>query len=111
MDALHILWMVLIIAVVTFLLRLLPFLIFRGGKGTPPWAAYLGAVFPFAIMALLVVYCLKGVDFLKYPYGLPEIIASAAVVVLQVVKKNNLLSILGGTILYMALVQAVFPIS
>lgn len=99
-----------IIALITFGLRLAPFLIFGNGKKTPKYVEYLGKVLPFSIMALLVVYCLKGITFLKYPYGLPEIIASFSVVLLQLWKKNNLISILSGTVLYMVLVQAVFPV-
>ena len=69
---------------------------------------YLGKVLPFAIIAMLMVYCLKGTSLLEWPYGLPELIAVAAVVVLHLWKKNTLLSIGVGTVLYMLLVQFVF---
>ena len=69
---------------------------------------YLGKVLPFAIIAMLMVYCLKGTSLLEWPYGLPELIAVAAVVMLHLWKKNTLLSIGVGTVLYMLLVQFVF---
>lgn len=74
----------------------------------PGYVRYLGKVLPFAIIAMLVVYCLKGTNLLAWPYGLPELIAVAAVVALHVWKKNTLLSIGAGTVLYMVLVQFVF---
>ena len=69
---------------------------------------YLGKVLPAATMGLLVVYCLKGVTPLSWPHGLPELIAVAAVVLLHLWKRNNLISIAGGTVLYMVLVQIIF---
>ncbi|MCQ2433312.1 MAG: branched-chain amino acid transporter permease [Clostridia bacterium] len=99
---------VAVIALVTAALRFLPFLIFRG-KGEPPaFIGYLGKVLPYAIMAMLVVYCLKSVSVLSKPYGLPELIACASVVGLHLWRRNTLLSIAGGTIIYMLLVQLVF---
>ena len=69
---------------------------------------YLGKVLPYAIMGMLVVYCLKGASFVKAPYGAPEGIACAVVVGLQVWKRNTFLSIIAGTVSYMVLVQMVF---
>ena len=100
--------LILVMAVVTFATRLLPFLLFDRGEEPPKAVLYLGRVLPPAIMAILVVYCLRGVSLLTYPYGLPELLAGAAVVGLHLWKKNNLISILGGTALYMVLVQLVF---
>lgn len=100
--------MVAVIALVTIALRFAPFLIFGGKKRTPEIITYLGKVLPYAIMGMLVVFCLKGVTPLKFPYGLPELIASAVVVVLHVWKRNTLLSIIGGTACYMVLIQLVF---
>ena len=97
-----------VMAGVTFLTRALPFLLFDRGEKPPRVVLYLGRVLPPAIMAILVVYCLRGVSLLTYPYGLPELLAGAAVVGLHLWKKNNLISILGGTALYMVLVQLVF---
>jgi branched-subunit amino acid transport protein AzlD len=90
----------------TILLRFLPFLIIR--KETPPYIAYLGRVLPPAIIGMLVIYCLKDVNCTAAPFGLPELIASVCVVGLQVWRRNSLLSILAGTILYMFLTQIVF---
>lgn len=100
--------MVAVIALVTIALRFAPFLIFGGKKETPEIITYLGKVLPYAIMGMLVVFCLKGVTPLKFPYGLPELIASAVVVGLHVWKRNTLLSIIGGTACYMVLIQLVF---
>ena len=66
---------VAVIAVVTLLTRALPFLLFPASRPTPPWIAYLGRVLPFAMMGMLVVYCLKSVDVTAFPFGLPELIA------------------------------------
>ncbi len=90
----------------TILLRFLPFLIIR--KETPPYIAYLGRVLPPAIIGMLVIYCLKDVNCTAAPFGMPELIASVCVVGLQVWRRNSLLSILAGTILYMFLTQMVF---
>ena len=99
--------LVIVMAVVTILLRFLPFLVFR--NRTPAYISYLGEVLPAAIIGLLVIYCLKDTVITRAPFGAPELIAGLAVVGLQVWKRNSLLSILGGTVIYMVLVQAVFP--
>jgi len=97
-----------VMAVVTFLTRAIPFLLFGRG-GTPPKVVlYLGKYLPPAVIAMLIVYCLKGVSFQSVGNWLPALIASVAVVLLHLWKKNDMLSILGGTVLYMVLVQAVF---
>lgn len=93
---------------VTAATRFLPFLIFGEKRKTPPIVEYLGTVLPCAIMGMLVVYCLKDVSFLKMPFGLPELIACGVVAALHVWKRNSLLSIGGGTVCYMLLVQLVF---
>ena len=108
MPDLHSAAMIAVIALVTAGLRFLPFLIFGENRKTPPLIAYLGRVLPFAIMGMLVVYCLKGVQLTAAPYGLPELISCAAVVLLHIRKRNTLLSIGGGTVCYMLLVQFVF---
>lgn len=97
-----------VIAAVTALLRFAPFAVFGGGRPTPRYILYLGRVLPCAIMAMLVVYCLRGADPLGPTHALPELLAGAAVVGLHLWRKNTLLSIAGGTALYMVLVQAVF---
>ncbi|MBQ8210335.1 MAG: branched-chain amino acid transporter permease [Clostridia bacterium] len=108
MDNIHSALMIGVIALVTVLLRFLPFLIFRGNKKTPEFITYLGKVLPFAIMGMLVVYCLKNISFVSAPFGIPEIIAVAVVVLLHLWKRNTLVSIIGGTACYMVLVQLVF---
>ena len=100
--------LVAVMALVTILLRFLPFLIFRKGRETPAYISYLGHVLPQAIIGMLVVYCLREIDLTRAPFGLPELIASAAVVGLQAWKKNSLVSILAGTAVYMALTRLVF---
>ena len=101
----------LIIAVagaVTLLLRFLPFLIFNGKRETPPYIIYLGKVLPYAIMGMLVIYCLRGISFTAAANFLPELIACAVVVLAHVWKRNTLLSIISGTVCYMLMVQFVF---
>ena len=105
---LHGVVLVAVVAAVTMLIRFLPFLVFGGGRKTPGFITYLAGVLPCAIMAMLVVYCLRGTDLAGPTHGLPELISAAAVVVLHLWKKNTLLSIAAGTALYMALVQVVF---
>ena len=95
-----------VVAAVTIFIRFMPFLIFR--KNTPKIILYMGKVLPYAIMGMLVVYCLKHVSFVKGSHGIPEIIAVVLVVLLHKWKHNTLLSILIGTIAYMLLVQVVF---
>ena len=104
----HAAWIVAIAALVTIGLRFLPFVIFSGRKTTPPFVAYLGRVLPYAVMGMLVVYCLRHVQFAQAPHGLPEIIACAVVAGLHLWKRSTLLSIVGGTACYMVLVQLVF---
>ena len=100
--------MILIIALVTAALRFIPFLIFNGNKPIPRFVEYLGRVLPYSIMAMLVVYCLKGISFRKAPFGLPEIISVVIVAMLHIWKRNTLLSIFGGTVCYMLLIQFIF---
>lgn len=96
------------IALGTMLTRFLPFILFPEKKTPPAYITYLGKVLPCAIIGLLVVYCMKGVTFIQLPYGIPEGAAVLFILLLHVWKRNTLLSIAGGTILYMALVQFVF---
>lgn len=97
-----------VMALVTFLTRALPFLLFDRGEQPPGLILYLGRVLPPAIIAMLVVYCLRGVSFSSPGGWVPQLLAAAAVTILHLWKHNNLLSIFGGTVLYMVLVQAVF---
>jgi branched-subunit amino acid transport protein AzlD len=93
---------------VTAALRFLPFLLFGGERKVPKFVSYLGRVLPYSIMAMLVVYCLKAISFVKAPFGIPELISAVLVAGLHVWKRNTLLSIVGGTVCYMVLVQMVF---
>ena len=96
---------VAVIALVTALLRFLPFLVFNGTRSVPKVIHYLGNVLPYSIMGMLVVYCLKEVSFGGYANWVPELISIVAVVLLHVWKRNTLLSIIGGTICYMFLIR------
>lgn len=97
-----------VMAAVTFLTRALPFLLFDRGERPPKLVLYLGRVLPPAVIAMLVVYCLRATSFSSPALWVPQAAASAAVVFLHLWRHNSLLSIFGGTILYMVLVQAVF---
>ena len=97
-----------VMAIVTFLTRALPFLLFDRGESPPRLVLYLGRVLPPAIIAMLIIYCLRGVSFASPGGWVPQLACVAAVVALHLWKHNNLLSIFGGTVLYMVLVQAVF---
>ena len=108
MNNTHAIATIAVCALVTAVLRFLPFLIFGENRTTPPVIAYLGKVLPFAIMGMLVVYCLKGVSLASAPFGIPEAIGCAAVAGLHIWKRNTLLSIGAGTVVYMLLVQFVF---
>ena len=99
---------ILMVVLGTMLTRFLPFLLFPGNKPTPKYIQYLGNVLPAAVFGLLVVYCLKNVSFLTGTHGIPELISIAVVVVLHLWKRQMLLSIAGGTVCYMLLVQLVF---
>ena len=107
MPDLHSALIVVVIAAVNLALRFLPTLIFSKRK-TPRVLITLGKVLPHAIIGMLVVYCMKGVTPLSYPFGLPELIAGLFVVAVHCWKHNALLSVGGGTVCYMLLVQLVF---
>ena len=107
MDKLHAAALVAVIAGVTIALRFAPFLLLRG-RETPKFIAYLGRVLPYAIMGMLVVYCLRGTSFAVVSNWMPQLIATTLVVLLHVWKRNTLLSIIAGTACYMILVQVIF---
>lgn len=100
--------LIVVMTLVTMTTRFLPFLIFGEHRKTPELILYLGKVLPCAVMGMLVVYCLKDVDFLQAPFGLPELIGIVVVALLHLWKRNSLLSIGVGTVAYMLLVQLVF---
>lgn len=93
----------------TLLTRFLPFIIFRSSKPVPEYIHYLGKALPSAIFAMLVVYCLKGVNIFDGTHGIPEFIGITATTILYIIsKKNMMIAIVGGTAIYMILVQFVF---
>lgn len=99
---------IMMVVLGTALTRFLPFILFPSGKPTPKYIQYIGKVLPPAIFGLLVVYCLKNVHLLSGNHGIPEIISIIAVILLHLWKRKMLLSIAGGTICYMILVQTIF---
>ena len=107
MAEVHTWLLIAVMSAVTALLRFLPFLIFRGGRKTPEYILWMGKALPYAIMGMLVVYCLKSVSLAAAPYGAPEFIACILTAALHVWKRNSLVSIGGGTLCYMLLVQLV----
>ena len=108
MNNLHSVLIIVVATLVTMATRFLPFLIFNDSKKIPPIIAYLGKVLPCAIMGMLVVYCMKDVDFLGGSHGIPEFLGCAITAGLHVWKRSPLLSIGVGTVSYMLLVQFVF---
>lgn len=104
----HDILLIAVAAVVTAATRFLPFLIFGKKDSTPPVVTDLGKVLPCAIMGMLVVYCMKDVQFFSAPFGAPELIGCLIVALLHIWKRNSLLSIGVGTVCYMLLVQLVF---
>lgn len=99
---------ILVVALTTFATRVIPFLVFPKGKEIPKTVQYLGKVLTPAVIGMLVVYCLKNTPVREAPHGIPELIAVTVVAGLHVWKRNNLLSIGVGTVLYMFLIQVVF---
>lgn len=104
----YVLATIAVAALITAALRFAPFLIFGKGKQTPKLVVYLGKVLPYAIMGMLVVYCLKDVDITAAPHGLPELLGCIIVACLHIWKRNTLLSIGAGTLSYMLMVQFLF---
>ena len=100
--------LIVVMALVTMATRFLPFLIFGERRKTPELILYLGKVLPCAVMGMLVVYCLTDATFLQAPFGLPELIGIVVVALLHLWRRNSLLSIGVGTVVYMLLVQLVF---
>lgn len=99
---------ILVVAITTFTTRVIPFLLFPKGKEIPKTIQYLGKVLTPAVIGMLVVYCLKDTNVLAWSFGIPELISVVVVAGLHIWKRNNLLSIGVGTVLYMVLVQVVF---
>lgn len=104
-DWIHPALIVAVTAACTIFTRFFPFVLFGGKRKMPRFVQYLGGVLPAAIIATLVVYCLKDLNFSLYPFGIPQLIAVAVVVALHLWKSNTLISIFGGTAVYMALIH------
>lgn len=91
----------------TILTRSISFIVFPANRETPPFIAYLGKVLPAAVMGMLVIYCYKSIDFASGAHGIPEILSGLVVAGLQFWKKNMLISICVGTVLYMVLIRVI----
>ena len=104
----HAIIIILVIGAATLATRILPVLIFGRGEKVPGFILYLGKVVPYTAMGLLIVYCLKDVSIFRGAHALPEIISLGAVSASYLWKRNTILSVLIGTVLYMVLVQFVF---
>ena len=110
-DQTHATAVILAMGLATLATRILPVFLFGRGDKVPDYIMYLGRVIPYTAMGLLIVYCLKDVSVLRGSHMLPEIIALAVVVLLYLWKKNTIISVVIGTILYMVMVQTVFPVA
>ena len=108
MTDLHIWLTIAVIALITALLRFVPFAVWNGSRNLPRIIEKLGGVLPYAIMGMLVVYCLKDTDFKAVSAVVPTLIACLVVALSYIWKRNTLISIVCGTVCYMVLVQAVF---
>ena len=97
--------LILVVSLITALIRFLPFILFPEGKEPHKIITSLSNVLPCAVMGMLVIYCLKNVSLVTFPFALPELISIFLVVILYIYKRNTLLSILSGTICYMIIVQ------
>lgn len=106
-TATHTLLLIGVIAVLSFILRAAPFILFRSGH-TPAIVTYLGRVMPPAVIGMLVIYCFAAIDFTRWQAFVPALIAAGIVVLLHIWKKNSLLSIGVGTVAYMLMIQLVF---
>lgn len=104
----HVWYAIAVIALVTASLRFIPFLIWNGNRKSPDIIVKLGRLLPYAIMGMLVIYCVKDISFTSVSGFLPTLIAAAIVTLIYIWKRNTLISIVAGTLAYMLLVQLVF---
>lgn len=107
-STMHSILLIAVMAAITAFLRFFPFLIFSEKRPVPKYITWLGEVLPYAVIGMLVIYCMKGVSFTSGSHGIPELLGCAITAVLHIWKRNSLISIGGGTIGYMLLVQFVF---
>lgn len=108
MNLLEMIVMIALVALTTMATRFAPFIIFKSDKAPPKFLGYLGRALPPAVFGMLVVYCLKSVSLLAFPFGLPELIGVVVVVCLHLIFRKMLVSIIGGTGVYLVLVNLVF---
>lgn len=99
---------ILVIGIVTFAIRIAPFILFGKDKATPKYIEYIGKYLPPAVIAMLIIYCLRNVNISTFPFGIPEAIGVVTVAILHIWKRNNLISIIGGTAIYMIAIQFIF---
>ena len=107
-DHRHAVIVIAVMGLAVLATRIVPVLIFGRGEKVPEFILYLGRVVPYTAMGLLIVYCLRDMPLLEAPYGLPEIISLAVVTGTYLWKRNTILSVVIGTVLYMFLVQSIF---
>lgn len=107
-DSRHAMIVIVAMGLAVLATRIMPVLIFGRGEKVPEYILYLGRVVPYTAMGLLIVYCLRDVPVFESPHGLPEIISLAVVTATYLWKRNTILSVVIGTVLYMFLVQSVF---
>ena len=104
----HAMVIIIVMGAATLATRILPVLIFGRGEKVPDYILYLGKVIPFTAMGLLIVYCLKDVSVLKGSHAIPELLAMAVVSGSYLWKRNTILSVVAGTVVYMILIKFVF---
>ena len=107
MNDKYIIMVIVVMAIVTILLRFLPFIIFDHGEQLPRWISYLGKVLPPAIMSMLLVYCLRNINLVEGNHGVPELICVGVAMLLHHWKRNTLLSIGVSTLLYMIIIRSI----
>lgn len=108
MSPVHSALTILTMAIGVALMRAFPFILFPAGRQTPPYINYISIVLPCATMGMLVIYCLRDVNPLSWPFGIPELIGIAIVVGMQLWRNSVLISIVAGTAVYMILIQVAF---
>ena len=96
---------ILLMTLITFFTRALPFIFFKD-RNPPDAIMFVEKYIPPMIMMILVIYCFKDIKFTSFPFGIPELISIIFVISVHVLKRNPLISILGGTALYMVLIQS-----
>lgn len=106
MNDKYISMMIAVMAIVTIVLRFLPFVLFDHGEQLPEWITYLGKVLPPAIMSMLLVYCLRNINLVEGNHGFPEVICVGIAMLIHNWKRNTLLSIGVSTLLYMIIIQS-----